>query len=183
MTLESEEIVTSIISHEVKPAAMPQYEQWLIEIRKACAQFEGYLSTDVIRPFGKEHTYVVIIRFAGFDNLTHWMESEQRRTFMRQMEPFLTKGDRYQIKTGLEFWFAPSDGKKATPWKQFLVTWSAIFPLSLLVTSLLGPALDLLSFPGATIVARLANTALLVVLMVYVVMPRYTKLVSHWLFR
>jgi uncharacterized protein len=183
MTLEPDEIVTSIIAHEILPSAMPMYEKWLAEIRQACAKFDGYLSTDVIRPLGKEHTYVVIIRFDGFEKLARWMESDQRRAFLQQMEPFLTKGDRYQIRTGLEFWFTPPAGKPAIPWKQFLVTWSAIFPLSLLVTWLLGPLFDHMSFSGAALVARLVNTALIVVLMVYVVMPRYTKLVSKWLFR
>lgn len=182
-TREPQEIVTSIISHEILPEATAKYEQWLIEIRQVSAEFEGYLSTDIIRPVGEQHTYVVIIRFDGFDNLMRWMESAQRRTLVQRMQPFLPKGDRYQIRTGLEFWFTPPAGKHATPWKQFLVTWSAIFPLSVAVPLLIAPLLEQFSFPGETIVARLLGSALIVLAMVYVIMPRYTKLVSAWLFR
>ena len=183
MTREPDEIVTSIISHEILPEATARYEQWLSDIRKACERFEGYLSTDVIRPLGKQHTYVVIIRFDGFVNLTRWMESAERSEFLQRMQPFLPKGDRYQIRTGLEFWFAPPAHKPATPWKQWLVTWSAIFPLSVLVPWVLGPVFALWPFPGESIVARMGGTAVIVLLMVYVVMPRYTKAVAGWLFR
>lgn len=181
---ETEEIVTSIISHEILPEAVAQYEQWLTDIRKVSERFAGYLSTDVIRPLGKQHTYVVIIRFDGFDNLNRWMQSTERHDFIARMQPFLPQGDRYQIRTGLEFWFTPPGVKHPTPWKQFLITWSAIFPLSTLVPFVIAPIFAKFSpFPGEFIAVRLVGSALIVLMMVYVVMPRYTKWVSSWLFR
>jgi hypothetical protein len=47
-----------------------------------------------------------------------------------------------EIRTGLEFWLTPSDSeqKHAKTYKQFLITWSAIFPLTIFVPWGLAPA-------------------------------------------
>lgn len=59
-------------------------------------------------------------------------------------------------------------------WKQFLVTWSAIFPLVLGVPTLLAPLLRRLSIEGQ-LLSTLAVTGVVVFLMVSVVMSNYTN--------
>ncbi|MGE6494820.1 antibiotic biosynthesis monooxygenase [Cupriavidus metallidurans] len=134
-TLNPQDIVTSIIVHEVEPGAAGQYETWLADIRVACSRFPGYLSTDVIRPVGKSREYATIVRFADFKSLNAWMESDERRQHIARMQSSLRQGDRYEIRTGLDFWFTPKHApvKVPTAWKQWLVTWSAILPLSIVV--------------------------------------------------
>lgn len=177
-------IVTSIISHEVLADADKAYEQWLVEAREACMQFPGYLSTDVIRPVAGQHTYTVIIRFASFDQLSRWIDSPVRHALLERMAPFLPKGDRYAIRTGLEFWFAPETpaAKHPRPWKQFLVTWSAIFPLTVIVPLVLSPLFQSVPMLATWLPSKAIVAAAIVFMMVYVIMPRYTKLVSRWLF-
>jgi len=67
-------------------------------------------------------------------------------------------------------------------WKQALVTWSAIYPLVLILPFLLLP-LHQLGLPDNHYLDTLIITGIAVLLMVYVVMPRYTKLIHAWLFR
>jgi len=76
------------------------------------------------------------------------------------------------------------DSKTRTPvrWKQFLVTWSAIYPLVLGVPLLVAPLLHRLGAPGSRLLTTLVATGIDVFLMVYLVMPRYTKLLHRWLF-
>lgn len=180
----SGDTVTTIISHEVLPGAESRYESWLTEAREASMKFAGYLSTDVIRPVPGKRNYTVIIRFATFDQLSAWIDSSERRLLLERMAPFLPKGDKYETRTGLEFWFTPtaSKTKHPKPWKQWLITWSAIFPLTVVVPLILAPLY--VSFPtlGALLPSRALNAAVVVLMMVYVIMPRYTKLVSRWLF-
>jgi antibiotic biosynthesis monooxygenase (ABM) superfamily enzyme len=57
-----------------------------------------------------------------------------------------------------------------------------IYPLSLGVPTIVSPALRLLGIPDHRLFTTLVVTGTIVVLMVYVVMPRYTKLVKRWLF-
>jgi len=182
--VEATGIVTTIISHEVLAGAERAYEDWLAEARKASMHFPGYLSTDVIRPVPGLRNYTVIIRFASFDELSAWIDSPQRRGLLDKMSPFLPKGDKFETRTGLEFWFTPveSSAKHPKPWKQWLITWSAIFPLTVIVPILLRPVFVAIPLLDSLLPSRALIAALVVVLMVYVIMPRYTKLVSRWLF-
>jgi len=184
-TLNPQEIVTSIIVHEVEPDAVAQYEAWLADIRVACSRFPGYLSTDVIRPVGMSREYATIIRFDGFSSLNAWMQSDVRRQLIEKMRPSLRQGDRYEIKTGLDFWFTPKSApvKVPTAWKQWLITWTAILPLSIVVPWAVVPTLTHLGLAHDSFMAKAVVTAAIVFLMVYVVMPRYTRLVARWLFK
>ena len=100
------------------------------------------------------------------------------------MKPLFAGADEFHISSGLDFWFTPASGKANTPvrWKQFLLTWSAIFPLALGVPFAVVPVLRALGMPSSLPLTTLAVTAVIVFLMVYVVMPRYTRLVQRWLF-
>lgn len=173
------ETVTGIIVHQPRADARDEYEQWLTDIRDTCRQFPGYLSTDVIRPVGNQPNYTVIIRFAGVEALRAWMESPERREHLQRIEHTLEQADRYEIRSGLDFWFSPPAVKPPKRWKQYLLTLSAIFPLTVLVPWALGPLLG-----GVPLLAAKAVVAaVLVALMVYVIMPHYTRLVSRWLYR
>ena len=67
-------------------------------------------------------------------------------------------------------------------WKQYLLTWSAIYPLVLGVPLLVTPVLRQLGVPSNQFLTTLVVTGIVVFLMVYLVMPRYTKLIQRWLF-
>lgn len=177
------ETVTGIIVHQPRRDTYDEYERWLLEIREASKRFPGYLSTDVIRPVDGQETYTVIIRFAGVEQLKAWIESEVRREFLDRIEHALEKGDRYVIRTGLDFWFAPPAATPPKRWKQFLLTLSAIFPLTVIVPWALSPLLEGLQGVPALLPGKLLVAAVIVYLMVYLIMPRYTRLVAKWLYR
>jgi hypothetical protein len=65
-----------------------------------------------------------------------------------------------------------------TAWKQWLVTWSAILPLSIVVPWVVAPVIAHLGFAHDSFMNKAAVTAAIVFLMAYVVMPRYTRLVA-----
>ncbi|MBA4741505.1 MAG: antibiotic biosynthesis monooxygenase [Azoarcus sp.] len=178
----TDETVTGIIVHHPRADARDEYEQWLADIRKACRQFPGYLSTDVIRPVGNQPNYTVIIRFAGVEALRAWMESPERREYLQRIEHALERADRYEIRSGLDFWFAPPAIKPPKRWKQFLLTLSAIFPLTIVVPWALAPLLDGGDRAGF-LLGKLVVAAAIVYLMVYVIMPPYTRRVARWLYR
>jgi hypothetical protein len=177
------ETVTGIIVHQPRRDAYDEYERWLLEIREACKRFPGYLSTDVISPVGGQDTYTVIIRFAGVEQLKAWIESEVRREFLHRIEHALEKGDRYVIQTGLDFWFAPPAAMPPKRWKQFQLTLSAIFPLTVIVPWALSPLLGGSQGVPAMLLGKLLVATVIVYLMVYLIMPRYTRLVAKWLYR
>jgi antibiotic biosynthesis monooxygenase (ABM) superfamily enzyme len=112
------------------------------------------------------------------------MQSEDRKRLIRKVEPYLADDDRFFVRSGLDFWFTPEGAKARLPtrWKQFLVTWSAIFPLVLLTFPAVEWTMRELAIYDHRYLRTLIVTCLVVFMMVYVVMPRYTKLVHRWLF-
>lgn len=113
------------------------------------------------------------------------MESAQRSELIQRVSPLLVKGDDFYISSGLDFWFTPEKANTKIPirWKQALVTWSAIYPLVLILPLLVLPAMHWMGLPENRYLDTLVVTGIAVLLMVYLVMPRYTKLIHRWLFR
>ncbi len=112
------------------------------------------------------------------------MESPTRARLIEKVQPLFVTGDDFFISSGLDFWFTPAGAKAKIPvrWKQFLVTWSAIYPLALSTPFVVSPIMHYLGVPDNRFLTTLPVTGLVVFLMVYVVMPRYTRLVQRWLF-
>ena len=73
--------------------------------------------------------------------------------------------------------------RRARPYKQFLITLSVIYPLTLLVPWLLDPLLAGVPVASQRFVEHLIVAALVVGLMTYFIMPRYVRLVAGWLYR
>jgi uncharacterized protein len=126
-----------------------------------------------------------VLHFDRLEHLEQWLASDVRKRLVAKVQHLLEDGDQVEIKTGLEFWFTPpvSEQKRAKPHKQFLITLSAIFPLTVLVPWALAPlfrAAPALGFPG---ISNLLVAAVVVALMTYVIMPRYVRLIAGWLYR
>lgn len=175
-----------VITHRVRKDKHAAYEQWLEEIAPVCKASPGHLDWHIVRPIpGLTETYTVLIRFDTKDHLRHWMESPDRSRLIEKVQSLFVKGDDFFISSGLDFWFTPSGAKAKVPvrWKQYLVTWSAIYPLALGVPLVVTPLLKGLGAPSSIFLTTLAVTGVVVFLMVYLIMPRYTKLIQKWLFR
>jgi uncharacterized protein len=178
------DLVTLVIQHQVRPAARDLYEVWLKDIAQTCQRFPGHLGVSIIRPHGATTAYVIVLRFDSHEHLTDWIESDARKRLLAQADPLFLVAEEVEIQTGLEYWFTPPAPKQlhAKPFKQFLVTLSAIFPLTLVVPWALRPAIRWVPALGWPLLSNLVVATIVVALMVYVVMPRYTRMVASWLF-
>ena len=176
---------TVVISHRVREGQQEGYDDWLKEIGPVCQSYPGLLDLQMIRPIsGLTATYTVVIRFDSREHLEKWMGSPERKRLIEKVWPLLAKDDDFFIRSGLDFWFIPEGAKAKVPlrWKQFLVTWSAIYPLVLVIPLVISALLRKLGVPHDRFLDTLFATAAVVFLMVYLVMPRYTKLLKRWLF-
>ena len=176
---------TLVITHRVRDGRQDEYEQWMDEIGPLCRSAAGNLDWQIVQPVpGISSTYTVIIRFDTQAHLRGWTESPVRSQLIERVGPLLASGDDFFVRSGLDFWFAPMEAKTRVParWRQSLVTWSVIYPLVLCVPTIVSPALRLLGIPDHRWLTTLVVTGTIVALMVYVIMPRYTKLLKRWLF-
>jgi hypothetical protein len=182
--LDINAIVTAIIVHRIRPSTEAVYDAWLNDIRDASRRFPGYLSTDVIRPIGGLRQYTVILRFENFNTLSDWMGSDVRHSFLKRIESILEDADRYEIRSAIDFLLDPP-GRERRPvrWKQFLLSWFAIAPFSVLVPWLLQPLSDIVPVLQSPLVNRVVVAGCCVFLMVYVLLPPFARALSKWLFR
>lgn len=176
---------TVVITHRVRDGRQQEYERWMSDISPLCRSSPGNLDWQVIQPVpGFSSTYTVIARFDTIAHLRDWTESPVRSRLIDRVGPLLASGDDFFIRSGLDFWFSPTQAKAKVParWRQGLVTWSVIYPLVLGVPMVVSPALRLLGLPDHRWFTTFVVTGTIVVLMVYVIMPRVTTLVKRWLF-
>jgi antibiotic biosynthesis monooxygenase (ABM) superfamily enzyme len=175
-----------VITHQIIAGKQQEYENWLNEIGPLCRNAVGHLDWQIIRPIPTlTSTYNVIIRFDSTAHLKDWMNSQERSRLIEKAAPFLDKGDNYTINSGLDFLFTPLESKTKVPlrWKQYLATWSAIYPLSIGIPLIILPILRKSGIPQYRYIDSLLISGVIVLLMVYLVMPYYTKLIKKWLYK
>lgn len=183
--IEVDSAVTTIISQRPYKHQVEAYEEWLKEIVPLAQSSPGHSGVNIIRPHGHTDEYTIVLHFSSETNLRNWLESDTRRRLIEKVRPLLNTDETIDIKTGLEFWFTPPKAisKAAPPHKQFLITLSAIYPLSMLVPWLLSPVFSAAPSLSMLFIRALLTSAVIVGLMTFVIMPRYVRLVAKWLFR
>jgi uncharacterized protein len=174
--------VALIITHTIKTGEEKRYEAWLTDILSAVSRCPGYLGREIFRPTQGTRTYTSIVRFDANSNLNAWVESETRNSFVSRVSDLLEKGDVHEIRTGIDFWFTPEGVKPPKPWKQFLLTLSAVYPLSLIIPRLFSPLYSVAPLVEQPYIRGLLIAATLTALLTFVIMPRYTRLVKKWLY-
>ncbi|MEM8674278.1 MAG: hypothetical protein AAGF83_10450 [Cyanobacteria bacterium P01_G01_bin.67] len=177
--------VTVVISRRVKPRCNKAFEKFISGITASAMTFEGHLGTNVFRPNNpKNNEYKIIFKFDRASNLKIWEESECRRQWLARAESLRLEPAKIRIITGLETWFTlPASEQIAPPpprFKMAAITLLALFPSIQLANLTLVPLLEFLPLPR--LLRSLIITAILVLLMTYVLMPRMTKLFSQWLY-
>jgi len=175
-----------VISHHILDRKQKFYEDWLKEIEPMCRNSVGNIDWQIIRPIPNlTFNYTVIIRYDTIENLRTWIESDTRKKLIEKVKPFFAKDDNYTINSGLDFLFQTENEKVKSPvrWKQYLVTWSAIFPLSILIPMTVIPGLKTLSFPENKFINAFFVSGIIVFIMVYLLMPGYTRLIRNWLYK
>lgn len=172
-----------VITHSVKDGTQQRYEEWTREILGAVSSYPGYLGREVFLPTHGNRRYTIIVRFDDEEHLKNWADSDTRREFIDRAGDLLEKGDQNEIRTGVDFWFTPEGARPPKARKQFLLTTSAVYPLSLILPRLLAPLYGAVPPLGHPLVSALIMAALLTGLLTFVIIPRYTRLVRTWLYK
>lgn len=179
----NQQIVTLVIKHRVQAGAENQYETWLRRVVDIAAGYHGHLGVDVIRgKSGGLHLFTSVLRFSSTDAMQYWLNSEERRALVSEAAPLLADGDVTEVNSNSQFWFNPSEEIGQPPlWKQALLTFLVILPLTLLVPLAWAPVLGLHAVLSSYLVSNVLITMTIVLLVVYLLMPLATRLFAPWL--
>lgn len=185
MTVDTgNEIVTLIVRHRVRAGMHDSYEHWLRQIIDIASSQPGHLGIDVHR---QEQLglplFTCVLRFASAGQLQTWLDSDARKALIAEAAPLLADGDQTEVNAAREFWFTPdANGAPAPPrWKQACITFLVILPLSLLVPQLWQPLFHAEPWLGGHVPSNVLITLTIVLLVVYLFMPRVTRWFAGWL--
>jgi antibiotic biosynthesis monooxygenase (ABM) superfamily enzyme len=180
-----DEVVTLLVRHRVKAGQDAAYEEWLRRTIATARTWPGHLGIDVMRGHSGGLTlFTCVLRFTTTDLLQAWLDSEDRHRLVAEAQPLLADGDQTEINADREFWFTPTEGstsKQPPRWKQACVTFLVILPLSMGVPLLWKPVFAQLPFLSGYLASSVLITLSIVLLVVYVFMPRVTRLFAPWL--
>lgn len=179
----NQETVTLLIKHRIKAGSEDQYETWLRRVVGIAAGYHGHLGVDVVRgKAGGLHLFTSVLRFSTTEAMQLWLDSDVRRELITQVAPLLADGDVTEVNTDSQFWFNPSEDAPQPPrWKQAVVSFLVILPLSMLIPLLWGPVFSLHAILSSYLVSNILITATIVLLVVYLCMPLATRLFAPWL--
>ena len=174
MTAFTDQAIGVVVSRRVLMANVAAFETALGELKQISSKQPGQIACDVLRGTVTRgaRDYFIAYRFADEMRLRAWESSPERRTLVERIDALTTGGRRHEL-TGLEAWFDLPPGQLPPPrHRMALVTWLGIWPLVSLALWLLAPYLLVLPF----LLRTATLSALIVLIMTYVVMPQLTKL-------
>lgn len=177
--------VSFVVRHHLKPGFFEQYEAWLRQIMVKAAAYPGHLGVQVMRPPAGGQDYVTVVHFACRADADRWAGSQDRRDLVNAVRSLLEGEDKVDIRSGIDFWFTPDSPQHRHPvrWKQWLVTTSVIWPLTMIVPPAFAPLFSHIPVLGLWGISHGLIAATIVAMVVYFIMPRYVRAVSVWLFR
>lgn len=174
------ERVTAVSSVRVAPGAADDFralhEQVLVEL----AMSPGFLRADLFEPVeGVQDDTVVVLAFDSRANLDHWLQSDERRRILVEMERY-TEGDRtVNVVGGFAGWFESMAGMQVKKWKSAVAILLALIPTSLAFT-----ALRLALFPDlAPALATVIGNVVGIFVLTWLLMPLVTRHLDSWLRR
>jgi antibiotic biosynthesis monooxygenase (ABM) superfamily enzyme len=176
----AETTVFRVVRRRVKPGCAQAYEALVGAMLADAQRFPGYVSAELIPPAAPEGEYQIIQRFAHTSDLECWQASPIRAAWMARLATVADGEPEYRLLHGLDAWFGPTlvpAHRMPRRWKMTLLSWCGIFPTVALLLAFVAPLLSGLPFLARTAVI----TALVAVLMSYVIMPRLTRLAADWL--
>jgi len=177
--------VTIIVRHKILAGKQSVFENWVSGIIKVCQEFSGFLGTEIIRSIGNElesstktEEYVCIFRFDTVSNLERWMDSSEREKWLAKSTEFSSAGAEYEHYRSIEFMFSETAMQNKSPVK-FKMMILTIFGLLLPVHFIPPLVASLVEWPIATTILSLI---IIVPIVVYIIMPFLTKILSRWLY-
>jgi len=180
---DNRNVVTLVIQHKVRAEALGDYEAWLKRTVGTARRQPGHLDVNVIRPDDGGRHFTTVVRFAEASLLQAWVDSAERQALVSEVLPLLEGGDQTQVHDDPEFWFTPPSVSTVQPprWKQAVLTYLVICPMTLLIPKLLAPLFARFPQIGGPITSNLIVNLFVILPVVFFIMPWVTRRCATWL--
>jgi antibiotic biosynthesis monooxygenase (ABM) superfamily enzyme len=173
--------VTIVLSWEVRAGQEKAFRDWAHGITTAATRWPGHLGTTTLRPPNGKGTYHSVLRFDTDKHLRAWLDSAERNDWIKQLRG-IAAAHASPKATGLESWFeVPGSSNPSPPrWKMVIVTFTSVYPLSLLLSEFITPHITKWNI----FVRSLILPIVVPVVLTYFSMPFLTQRVfKRWLYK
>jgi uncharacterized protein len=167
------------ITRRVRKGQIAEFERALAEFASRSMAEPGARGVHTLYPApGSDSTEYGIMRsFAGPAEHDAFYETPLYKEWVAKIGPMVEGEPTYRKLSGLEAWFR-AGGAAPPRWKMALLTWIAVWPVSMLVPALLVP------FIGPILPRFLVSGVVgggIVLVLTWVAMPLLVKLAHPWL--
>lgn len=169
------------ITRRVRIGCVGEFERALAEFARRSLEEPGTRGVHLLYPPpGSGSTeYGVLRTFASAKDREAFYAAPLYREWIAQIKPWIEGDPQCRDLRGLEAWFREPGLPMPPDWKMALLTWIAVWPVSMLVPAvllpLLGPKFNFVLAAG--IIA-----AGIVLILTWVAMPILVKLAYRWLY-
>jgi uncharacterized protein len=171
--------VKIILERHVHPGAESAFQGWAERYVAAARRFPGHQGSSVLST-ASGGSHFILLRFASSDDLDAWQRSAEATAFLREADAVSAAGPSSQVRSGLETWFTlpgmPTPSKPPAKWKMAILTWAALLPM------VIGLAYVFAPFQLPFLPEVMLSTAIPVVMLTWVIMPRATGWFYRWLY-
>jgi uncharacterized protein len=166
------------ITRRIKPGCEAEFQQVLHEFFKASFTHSGVQGASMlVPPPGSTSSEFGILRtFANKRERDAFYSSPLFKAWEEKIKPLIEGEPMRRQLTGLEAWFRSSNSPPQ--WKMALVTWIAVWPISMAVPALLHP---LIGSRVSNVIFAGAVAAGIVLVLTWLAMPALVKVARPWL--
>lgn len=187
MTSPAQQAVTVLVTRRIRAGHEAAFESTMGQMIAAARAFAGHLGAQLMRPEDVPESerepglYHVVFAFDSAEHLKAWQDSPARALGLAAVTPHTEGVAQVRHMTGLAHWFSPAGGSSVVQpprWKVAVVTWLGICPTVFVLFLLLGEWLA----PWPLLPRTMVLTALVVIIMTWLVAPQLTKWMRPWLY-
>jgi uncharacterized protein len=168
------------ITRRVKPGREREFEQTLHAFAHESLAESGMRGVFLLHPSPNSGTneYGILRSFATAADREAFYRSPLYRKWLNDIEPLVEGEANHRELHGLEAWFRHPDAPNPPEWKMALLTWVAVWPVSMAVPAALDPIIGQ-RVPNVIFAGAVA--AGIVLVLTWVAMPLLVKCARGWL--
>lgn len=168
------------ITRRVRKSHVAEFERALGEFASRSLAEPGARGVHCLHPPAGSDSmeYGILRTFASAADRDAFYNTALYREWLTRIEPMVEGEATCRQLDGLEAWFRDPHGHMPARWKMALLTWVAVWPVSMLVPAILMPLLGP-NFPRVLTAGAIA--AGIVVILTWVAMPLLVKITHPWL--
>jgi antibiotic biosynthesis monooxygenase (ABM) superfamily enzyme len=174
--------VTRIVHRRANTGQERQYESLVRGMLAACSRTHGYLFSTVIPPRVDGEEFHIVQCFTTQAALDTWTNSKEAAQWHERLREVSDYDPEYRVFLTSDLWFSATGfegAKQPARWRMAVLTWLGIFPTASIAVAALFPLLiEVPYIPKMMIV-----TALVVIVMYWIIMPRLLLWLGWWVRR